>query len=65
MQLQGTNDSGVVEAKVEVTETGEIKPEYANMLKDMIAKQISSGRQEFEISLTPRKLRRVISQGCS
>ena len=56
MQLQGTNDSGVVEAKVEVTETGEIKPEYANMLKDMIAKQISSGRQEFEISLTPRNL---------
>ena len=56
MQLQGTNDSGVVEAKVEVAETGEIKPEYANMLKDMIAKQISSGRQEFEISLTPRNL---------
>lgn len=56
MQLQGRNDSGVVEAQVEITPTGEIKPEYANMLKDMIAKQISGGRQEFEISLTPRNL---------
>ncbi len=56
MQFQGSSDSGVVKAEVEVTPTGEIKPEYANMLKDMIAKQISSGRQEFEISLTPRNL---------
>lgn len=56
MRLQGNSDSGVIEAKVEVTETGEIKPEYANMLKDMIAKQISSGRQEFELSLTPKNL---------
>lgn len=56
MQLQGNSGSGVTEAQVEVTPTGEIKPEYANMLKDMIAKQISNGRQEFEISLTPRNL---------
>ena len=56
MRLQGNSDSGVIEAKVEVAETGEIKPEYANMLKDMIAKQISSGRQEFELSLTPKNL---------
>lgn len=56
MRLQGSNDSGVVEAQVEVTETGEIKQEYANMLKDMIARQVSNGRQELEISLTPRNL---------
>lgn len=56
MQLQGTNDSEVVETHVEVTEAGDIKPEYENMLKDMIARQISNGRQEFEISLTPRNL---------
>lgn len=56
MQLQGNSGSGVTEAQVEVTPTGEIKPEYANMLKDMIAKQISNGRQELEISLTPRNL---------
>ncbi len=55
-QIQGGSDSGVIEAKVEVAETGDIKPEYAEMLKDMIAKQISNGRQEFEISLTPRNL---------
>lgn len=56
VQRQGTGDSGVVEAQVEVTATGEIKPEYENMLKDMIARQISNGRQEFEISLTPEHL---------
>lgn len=60
IQRQSMNDSGVVEARVEVTETGEIKPEYANMLKDMIAKQLSSGRQELEISLTPRNLGALI-----
>ena len=60
MRLQGNSDSGVIEAKVEVAETGEIKPEYANMLKDMIAKQISSGRQEFELSLTPKNLGALI-----
>lgn len=60
IQHQNMNDSGVVEARVEVTETGEIKPEYTNMLKDMIAKQISSGRQELEISLTPRNLGALI-----
>lgn len=36
--------------------TAEMKPEYADMLKDMIAKQISSGKQELEIQLTPRSL---------
>ncbi len=36
--------------------TAELKPEYADMLKDMIAKQISSGKQELEIQLTPRSL---------
>lgn len=56
MQVQGNGDSGVIEAEVEVTEAGDIKPEYAEMLKDMIAKQISNGRQELEISLTPRNL---------
>ena len=56
IQQQGSSDSGVVEAKVEVTNTGEIKPEYTNMLKDIIAKQLSSGRQELEISLTPKHL---------
>lgn len=56
MQLQGNGVSGAAEVQVEVTPTGEIKPEYTNMLKDMIAKQISNGRQEFEISLTPRNL---------
>lgn len=47
-------------AKVETTEQtvrpSEMKPEYADMLKDMIAKQISNGRQELEIKLTPRSL---------
>lgn len=56
IQQQGSNDSGVIEAQVEVTSTGEIKPEYTNMLKDIIAKQLSSGRQELEISLTPKNL---------
>ena len=56
IQQQGSSDSGVVEAQVEVTGTGEIKPEYTNMLKDIIAKQLSSGRQELEISLTPKNL---------
>ncbi|MCI8581088.1 MAG: hypothetical protein HFH04_10145 [Dorea sp.] len=56
LQFQNVNGSKAVETQVEVTETGEIKPEYANMLKDMIAKQISNGRQEFEIALTPKNL---------
>lgn len=56
IQQQGSNDSGVIEAQVEVTGTGEIKPEYTNMLKDIIAKQLSNGRQELEISLTPKNL---------
>lgn len=56
LQFQSVNGGKAVEAQVEVTETGEIKPEYANMLKDMIAKQISNGRQEFEIALTPKNL---------
>ncbi len=56
LQFQNVNGGKAVEAQVEVTETGEIKPEYANMLKDMIAKQISNGRQEFEIALTPKNL---------
>lgn len=56
IQQQGSDDSGVIEAQVEVTGTGEIKPEYTNMLKDIIAKQLSSGRQELEISLTPKNL---------
>lgn len=56
LQFQNVNGGKAAEAQVEVTETGEIKPEYANMLKDMIAKQISNGRQEFEIALTPKNL---------
>lgn len=47
-------------AKAETTEQtarlSEMKPEYADMLKDMIAKQISNGKQELEIKLTPRSL---------
>lgn len=34
----------------------EMKPEYADMIKDMIARQISDGKQELEIRLTPRSL---------
>ena len=38
------------------SQPAEIKPEYADMLKDMIAKQVSSGKNELEIQLTPRSL---------
>ncbi len=43
-----------------VTRTGEMREEYADMLKDLIAKQISSGKQEIEISLTPKSLGNMI-----
>lgn len=54
---QGTAANTVsVQAEVQVTETGDIKQEYADMLKDIIARQIAGGKQEIEISLTPRSL---------
>lgn len=54
-----TDTAGVQETAQEqphVTQTGEMSEEYADMLKDLIAKQITSGRQEIELSLTPRSL---------
>ena len=38
------------------SQTQKMNPEYADMLKDMIANQITSGKQEIEIRLTPRSL---------
>lgn len=43
-----------------VTQSGEMREEYADMVKDMIARQISQGKQEIEISLTPRSLGKLI-----
>lgn len=43
-------------ATEEVSDVNHMKPEYADMIKDMIAKQVSSGKQELEIQLTPRSL---------
>lgn len=43
-----------------VTQTGEMREEYADMIKDMIARQISQGKQEIEISLTPKSLGKLI-----
>lgn len=43
-----------------VTQTGEMREEYADMVKDMIARQISQGKQEIEISLTPKSLGKLI-----
>ena len=37
-----------------------MREEYADMVKDMIARQISQGKQEIEISLTPRSLGKLI-----
>lgn len=45
-----------LKASEHVTESGDIRAEYAEQLRDMIAKQVTSGKQEFEISLTPRYL---------
>lgn len=56
VHARGNESKAVIQAEVEVTGSGEIKPEYADMLKDMIARQIANGRQEIEISLTPRNL---------
>lgn len=44
------------EAAERAGQTGEMKSEYADMLKDMIAKQIINGNKELEIKLTPRSL---------
>lgn len=43
-------------ATEEVSDVNQMKAEYADMIKDMIAKQVSSGKQELEIQLTPRSL---------
>lgn len=43
-------------AAKETSAAQEMKPEYADMIKDMIARQISDGKQELEIRLTPRSL---------
>lgn len=43
-------------ATEEVSDVNHMKPEYADMIKDIIAKQVSSGKQELEIQLTPRSL---------
>jgi flagellar hook-length control protein FliK len=43
-----------------VTQTGEMREEYADMVKDMIVRQISQGKQEIEISLTPKSLGKLI-----
>lgn len=56
VRAQGNVSEAPIQAEVEVTETGDIKQEYADMLKDIIAKQIAGGKQELEISLTPRNL---------
>lgn len=56
IHAQGNGGETAIQAEVEVTGSGEIKPEYADMLKDMIARQIANGKQEIEISLTPRNL---------
>lgn len=49
-----------VQPQSHVTETGDMREEYADMLKDMIIRQISQGKQELEISLTPRSLGKLI-----
>ncbi len=49
-----------VQPQSHVTETGDMREEYADMLKDMIVRQISQGKQELEISLTPRSLGKLI-----
>lgn len=56
IHAQGNGGETAIQAEVEVTGSGEIKPEYADMLKDMIARQIANGKQEIEISLMPRNL---------
>ncbi len=56
VHAQGNGGEAAIQAEVEVTGSGDIKPEYADMLKDMIARQIANGKQEIEISLTPRNL---------
>lgn len=58
-QTSGVQNSAGAEslkASEHVTESGDIRAEYAEQLRDMIAKQVTSGKQEFEISLTPRYL---------
>lgn len=56
VHANGNEGKTAIQAEVEVTGSGEIKPEYADMLKDIIARQLANGRQELEISLTPRNL---------
>ncbi len=48
------------DAQPHVSQTGEMREEYADMLKDLIARQISDGKQELEISLSPRELGTLI-----
>lgn len=56
-RVQGNaGEATSVRAEVQVTESGDIKEEYADMLKDIIARQIAGGKTELEISLTPRHL---------
>lgn len=56
VHASGNEGKATIQTEVEVTGSGDIKPEYANMLKDIIARQLANGRQEIEISLTPRNL---------
>jgi len=49
-----------VQSQSHVTRSGEMREEYADMLKDLIAKQIVSGKQEIELSLTPKSLGNLI-----
>lgn len=56
-RVQGNaGEATSVQAEVQVTESGDIREEYADMLKDIIARQIAGGKTELEISLTPRHL---------
>lgn len=45
-----------VSSQTHITETGEMREEYADMLKDLIARQITDGKREIELQLTPRSL---------
>ncbi len=56
-QTSGTESTS---AEEHVTESGELREEYADMLKAQIARQVADGKQELEISLTPKNLGNLI-----
>ncbi len=55
-QTEGLSNGQEVSEKEHVTANGEISPEYAELLKGQIVRQIVNGKEELELHLSPKYL---------